>query len=102
VIHFENYGKLLERDMDVSQYIEEHIRLTHYLSKISHRFRIFFILELLVVTASQVVALFQTTWNSEIINFINGGDFVVSAEKYAVAFSSSVYHRFDKEQLVQF
>jgi hypothetical protein len=54
------------------------------------------------VTASQVVALFQTTWNSEIINFINGGDFVVSAEKYAVAFSSSVYHRFDKEQLVQF
>jgi hypothetical protein len=102
VIHFENYGKLLERDMDVSQYIEEHIRLTHYLSKISHRFRIFFILELLVVTASQVVALFQTTWNSEIINFINGGDFVVSAEKYAVAFSFSVYHRFDKEQLVQF
>ncbi|XP_011044193.1 PREDICTED: uncharacterized protein LOC105139455 isoform X1 [Populus euphratica] len=79
VIHFENYGKLLERDMDVSQYIEEHIRLTHYLSKISHRFRIFFILELLVVTASQVVALFQTTWNSEIINFINGGDFVISS-----------------------
>ncbi|CAK7336663.1 unnamed protein product [Dovyalis caffra] len=79
VIHFENYGKLLERDLDVSQYIEEHIRLTHYLSKISHRFRIFFILELLVVTASQVVALFQTTWNSEIINLVNGGDFAISS-----------------------
>lgn len=79
VIHFENYGKLLERDLDVTQYIEEHIRLTHYLSKISHRFRIFFVLELLVVTASQVVALFQTTWHSGIINLVNGGDFVISS-----------------------
>ncbi|KAJ6375407.1 hypothetical protein OIU77_000397 [Salix suchowensis] len=79
VIHFENYGKLLERDLDISQYIEEHIRLTYYLSKISHRFRLFVILELLAVTASQVEALFQTTWNREIINFINGGDFVISS-----------------------
>ncbi|KAG5230290.1 NADH-ubiquinone oxidoreductase [Salix suchowensis] len=79
VIHFENYGKLLERDLDITQYIEEHIRLTHYLSKISHRFRIFFILELLVVTASQIVAIFQTTWHSEILNLINGGDFVISS-----------------------
>ncbi|KAF2314179.1 hypothetical protein GH714_023899 [Hevea brasiliensis] len=78
VIHFENYGKLLERDMDVSVYIEEHIRLTRYLSKISHRFRIFFILEILVVTASQVVALFQTTGNKDIITLTNGGDFVIS------------------------
>ncbi|KAB5525108.1 hypothetical protein DKX38_022857 [Salix brachista] len=79
VIHFENYGKLLERDLDITQYIEEHIRLTHYLSKISHRFRIFFVLELLVVTASQIVAIFQTTWHSEILNLINGGDFVISS-----------------------
>ncbi|CAN1147159.1 hypothetical protein LINPERHAP2_LOCUS15699 [Linum perenne] len=42
VIRFENYGKLLERDLEVSQYIEGHIRLTHYMSKISQRFRIFF------------------------------------------------------------
>ncbi|KAF2302631.1 hypothetical protein GH714_000481 [Hevea brasiliensis] len=78
VIHFENYGKLLERDMDVLVYIEEHIRLTHYLSKISHRFRIFFILEILVVTACQAVALFQTTGNKDIITLMNGGDFVIS------------------------
>ena len=87
VIHFENYGKLLERDLDITQYIEEHIRLTHYLSKISHRFRIFFILELLVVTASQIVAIFQTTWHSEILNLVNGGDFVVSEEQFVVSFS---------------
>lgn len=81
VIHFENYGKLLETDLDVSAYIEEHIRLTHHLSKISHRFRIFLLLEFLVVTASQFVALLQTTGNHGIINFINGGDFAVSLGK---------------------
>ena len=80
IIHFENYGKLLERDLDVSVYIEEHIRLKHNLSKISHRFRMYLVLELLVVTASQFVALLETTGNPDIINFINGGDFAVSAE----------------------
>lgn len=79
VIHFENYGKLLERDIDVSVYIGEHIRLKHHLSKISHRFRVFLLLELLFVTASQFVALLETTGNPEIINFINGGDFAVSS-----------------------
>ncbi|XP_009359470.2 uncharacterized protein LOC103950043 [Pyrus x bretschneideri] len=77
MIHFENYGKLLERDLDVSAYIDEHIRLTHYLSKISHRFRIYLLLQLLVVTASQFVALLQTTSKHGTINLINGGDFVV-------------------------
>lgn len=80
IIHFENYGKLLERDLDVSVYIEEHIRLKHNLSKISHRFRIYLVLELLFVTASQLVALLETTGNPDIINFVNGGDFAVSAE----------------------
>ncbi|EXC04011.1 hypothetical protein L484_006903 [Morus notabilis] len=79
IIHFENYGKLLERDLDVSAYIEEHVRLTHHLSKISHRFRIFLLLEFLIVTASQFVALLQTTGNRGIINFINGGDFAVTS-----------------------
>ncbi|CAA2956576.1 uncharacterized protein LOC111380944 [Olea europaea var. sylvestris] len=77
VIHFENYAKLLERDLDVSVYIEEHMRLTSYLSKISHRFRVFLLLEFLVVTVSQFMALLQTTGNRGIINFINGGDFAV-------------------------
>jgi hypothetical protein len=80
VIHFENYGKLLERDLDVSVYIEEHTRLRHHLSKISHRFRIFLLLEFLFVTASLFVSLIETTENRGIINFTNGGNFAVSAE----------------------
>ncbi|XP_057480810.1 uncharacterized protein LOC130767809 isoform X2 [Actinidia eriantha] len=79
VIHFESFGKLLGRDLDVSIYIDEHIRLRHYLSKISHRFRIFLLLEFLGVTVSLLVALLQTTGNHGILNLINGGDFGVSS-----------------------
>lgn len=81
VIHFESYGKLLESDLDVSVYIEEHIRLTHYLSKISHRFRVFLLLEFLGVTASLITAVLQTTENHGILTLINAGDFGVSMKR---------------------
>ncbi|GFP87988.1 hypothetical protein PHJA_000942500 [Phtheirospermum japonicum] len=77
IIHFENYGEFLERDLDVSVYIEEHMNLAYETSKISHRFRIFLLLEFLIITASQIMALLQATENQGIINFINGGDFAV-------------------------
>ncbi|KAL7139593.1 hypothetical protein ABFS83_09G062900 [Erythranthe nasuta] len=77
IIQFENYGKVLEIDSDVSVYIEEHMALAYALSKISHRFRIFLLLEFLVITASQFVTLLQTTENQGVINLINGGDFAV-------------------------
>ncbi|XP_071927126.1 uncharacterized protein [Coffea arabica] len=79
IIHFDDYGKLLERQSDVLILIKEHIRLRHYLSKISHRFRIYLILVFLIVTVSQFVTLFQTTGYTGIISFINGGDFAVSS-----------------------
>lgn len=78
IIHFDDYGKLLGGDSEVLLFIEEHTRLRHHLSKISHRFRIFLLLAFLVVTTSQFVTLFQTTGYSGIITFINGGDFAVS------------------------
>lgn len=94
VIHFDDYGKLLERESDVLLFIEEHICLRYHLSKISHRFRIFLLLQFLVVTASQFVTLFQTTGYSGIITFINGGDFVVSylvSVTLYTSFSNSVF-----------
>lgn len=78
VIHFDDYGKLLETDSDVLVFMEEHIRLRYQLSKISHRFRIYLLLEFLVVTVSQFVALLQITFHGGMITFTNGGDFAVS------------------------
>lgn len=79
IIHFDDYGKLLEREVDILVFIEEHTRLRHHLSKISHRFRIYLLLEFVVATASQFVTLFQITEYSGMITFINGGDFAVSS-----------------------
>ena len=79
VIHFDDYAKLLERESDVLVLMEEHIRLRYHLFKISHRFRIYLVLEFLVVTASQCMTVFQTTRYTGIITFINGGDFAVSS-----------------------
>lgn len=85
VIHFDDYGELLERESDVLVFMEEHIRLRHHLSKISHRFRIFLLLQFLVVTASQFVTLFRTTGYRGTFTFINGGDFAVSSIIQVVA-----------------
>ncbi|XP_050205263.1 uncharacterized protein LOC126655234 [Mercurialis annua] len=87
IIHFDDYEKLLERESDVLLFIEEHIRLRYHLSKISHRFRIFLLLQFCSVTASQIVTLFQTTGYSGIITVINGGDFAVSSVVQVVGIS---------------
>ncbi|KAL7110107.1 hypothetical protein ACP275_05G003600 [Erythranthe tilingii] len=79
IIHFEDYGKLLERESDVVVLLQEHARLRYYLSKISHRFRIYLLLQFVIVTINQFLTLFQTTGYKGIITFINGGDFAVSS-----------------------
>lgn len=79
IIHFEDYGKLLERESDVVALLQEHARLRYYLSKISHRFRIYLLLQFFIVTVSQFMFLFQTTGYNGMITFINGGDFAVSS-----------------------
>ncbi|KAL5717702.1 hypothetical protein ACHQM5_010675 [Ranunculus cassubicifolius] len=77
VIHFDQYGKLLESDSDVLTFVKEHMRLRHHLTTISHRFRIYLLLEFLLVSASQFLTLFQATEDRGIINAINGGNFAV-------------------------
>ncbi|KAL5223152.1 hypothetical protein ABZP36_027865 [Zizania latifolia] len=79
VIHFDDYGKLLEQEADPLVYLKEHLQLRHNLSKISHRFRIFLLLLFFSVTAGQFAILFKTTAYNGPINFTNGGDIAVSS-----------------------
>lgn len=78
IIHFDDYVKLLEREPECVVLIQEHVRLRYHLSKISHRFRIYLLLEFLIVIVSHFVTLFQTTGYTGLITYINGGDFAVS------------------------
>jgi hypothetical protein len=84
VIHFDDYGKLLEQDADPLVYLKEHLQLRHNLSKISHRFRMFLLLLFLSVTASQFAILFKTTAYNGPINFTNGGDIAVSITCFCI------------------
>ncbi|KAL8227461.1 hypothetical protein R6Q57_015045 [Mikania cordata] len=79
IIHFDDYGNLLERETDILVFIEEHARLRYHLSKISHRFRIYLLLVFILVTSSQFATLFQITEFRDKVTFINGGDFAVSS-----------------------
>ncbi|KAJ0432078.1 hypothetical protein HanIR_Chr17g0855351 [Helianthus annuus] len=79
IIHFDDYGRLLETETDVLVFIEEHARLRHDLSKISHRFRIYLLLVFAIVTSSQFAMLFEITEFSNEVTFMNGGYFAVSS-----------------------
>ncbi|XP_015071788.1 uncharacterized protein LOC107015879 isoform X2 [Solanum pennellii] len=79
IIHFDDYVKFLEREPDCFVLIQEHVRLRYYLSKISHRFRIYLLLLFLIVFVSHFMTLFQITGYTGLITYINGGDFAVSS-----------------------
>ncbi|GLJ30088.1 hypothetical protein SUGI_0594990 [Cryptomeria japonica] len=79
IVHVEDFAKLLEGTSDVSIFLKEHMYLRFQLYKISHRFRMYLLLAFLVVTASQFMTLFETTYYSGTITFINAGDFLVSS-----------------------
>ncbi|KAH9300695.1 hypothetical protein KI387_012278, partial [Taxus chinensis] len=79
IVHVEDFANLLEGTSDVSLFLKEHMYLRFQLYKISHRFRMFLLLAFLVVTGSQFMTLFETTYYSGTITFINAGDFLVSS-----------------------
>ncbi|CAA7396401.1 unnamed protein product [Spirodela intermedia] len=79
VIHFEDYGQLLQNHTEVSVLLEEHTSLCHRVSKISHRFRVQLLLIFFISVISQFVTLLLTTQYHTIVDFINAGDFAVCA-----------------------
>lgn len=79
VIHFNDYAKLLDKESSIMALMDEHMRLREYLSKISHRFRIYLILVFLFVTASLCMTLVQITGVNGRVTFLNGGNFAVTS-----------------------
>ncbi|KAK4836662.1 hypothetical protein QYF36_025929 [Acer negundo] len=67
--------------------------LRYHLSKISHSFKIYLVLEFLAVTTSQCMTLFQTTGYTRIITFINGGDFAVVGIILCLHAATKICHR---------
>eukprot|EP00268_Persea_americana_P043525 TRINITY_DN43795_c0_g1_i3.p1 TRINITY_DN43795_c0_g1~~TRINITY_DN43795_c0_g1_i3.p1 ORF type:complete len:190 (-),score=17.01 TRINITY_DN43795_c0_g1_i3:1295-1864(-) len=86
VIPFKSFDKFLDKERDAVVCVKELTDLRNRLSKISGRFSSFLLISFFVINASQVVTLFQITKYHEVVNIINGGDFVISSIVQVIGF----------------
>ncbi|XP_019171872.1 PREDICTED: uncharacterized protein LOC109167303 [Ipomoea nil] len=61
ILRLDGFAQVFEKESEVSAILIEHLRIRRNLRVISHRFRLFILSTLIVVTASQFVSLLVTT-----------------------------------------
>ncbi|XP_075504115.1 uncharacterized protein LOC142541469 [Primulina tabacum] len=61
ILRLEDFAKVFEHESDVASILIEHLRIRRNLRIISHRFRVFILSTLILVTISQFVSLLVTT-----------------------------------------
>ncbi|KAI3466531.1 hypothetical protein Pfo_023194 [Paulownia fortunei] len=74
ILRLEDYAKVFERESDVASILIEHLRIRRNLRVISHRFRLFILSTLILVTMSQFISLLVTTEPSSKINISTAGE----------------------------
>ncbi|KDP20685.1 hypothetical protein JCGZ_21156 [Jatropha curcas] len=74
VLRLEDFGQVFQKESDVSSILKEHLRIRRNLRIISHRFRRFILLSLILVTASQFIYLLMTTRSSANNNIFEAGE----------------------------
>ncbi|KAL3521904.1 hypothetical protein ACH5RR_014738 [Cinchona calisaya] len=74
ILRLEDFAQVFEKDSDVAFILLEHLRIRRNLRIISHRFRGFILLSLILVTASQFVSLLVTTASSSTVNIFTAGE----------------------------
>lgn len=83
LLKMEDFAQYFQKETDVGSILREHLRIRRNLRIISHRFRAFILLSLLLVTASQFISLIMTMRSSARNNIFEAGELAVS-----LAFSS--------------
>ncbi|KAI5672964.1 hypothetical protein M9H77_13328 [Catharanthus roseus] len=74
ILRLEDYAKVFEEESDVASILIEHLKIRRNLRIISHRFRVFILCTLILVTASQFVSLLVTTEKSSNVNIFTAGE----------------------------
>ncbi|XP_073055985.1 uncharacterized protein [Primulina eburnea] len=74
ILRLEDFAQVFERESDVASILIEHLRIRRNLRIISHRFRVFILLTLILVTISQFVSLLITTEPSSRVNILTAGE----------------------------
>ncbi|KAI5077476.1 hypothetical protein GOP47_0007300 [Adiantum capillus-veneris] len=85
-LRFEGYIKMLETVSEVSVILKQYMRLRQQLNIISHRYRMFIILSLVTITASQFMFLLMITATSGSVNFLEAGNLGVCSVVQLIGF----------------
>ncbi|XP_022954540.1 uncharacterized protein LOC111456780 [Cucurbita moschata] len=73
MIRLEDFVSVFHRESDVGTILMQHLGLRRTLTTISHRFRVFMFLSLILVTASQFISLLMTTRSHALANLSKTG-----------------------------
>ncbi|XVF27969.1 hypothetical protein REPUB_Repub14bG0155100 [Reevesia pubescens] len=74
ILRLEDFAQVFQKETEVGSILAEHLRIRRNLRIISHRFRLFILLSLVLVTASQFFALLMTTRTNSSVNFYEAGE----------------------------
>ncbi|XP_027343826.1 uncharacterized protein LOC113856274 [Abrus precatorius] len=74
ILRLRDFARFFHVDSDVASVMSEHLRIRRHLRIISHRFRAFILLALLLVTGSQFACLLVTTKPTHDVNIYKTGE----------------------------
>ncbi|XP_076931335.1 uncharacterized protein LOC143596438 [Bidens hawaiensis] len=74
ILRLQDFAKVFQVDSDVESVLREHLRIRRHLKIISHRYRVFILLALILVTVSQLASLLNTTRRSAEISIFKSGE----------------------------
>ena len=78
ILRLQDFATVFHVDSDVGSVLSEHLRIRRHLRIISHRFRAFILLSLILVTGSQFASLLISTKSNSELNFFKAGELAVS------------------------
>ncbi|KAK4802065.1 hypothetical protein SAY86_000268 [Trapa natans] len=79
ILRIQDFAQAFLKETEVGSILEEHLRVRRYLRIISHRFRLFVLLSLILVTASLFVSLLLITRTGAHANILKAGDLSLCA-----------------------
>lgn len=77
ILRLEDYAQVFQQESEVGSILMEHLRIRRHLKVISHRFRLFILLSLVLVTASQLSFLLVTIRSGANSNILKAGELAI-------------------------
>lgn len=78
ILRLQDFATYFHVDSDVQSVMSEHLRIRRHLRIISHRYRRFFLIALILITGSQFVCLLETTKARYGLSIYKTGELAVS------------------------